>query len=232
MTTVGEVMTREVLFVAPGTPLQDVAARMLEARVSGLPVVRDGEVVGVVSETDLLTKAALLGEATPGSLVLALSSNRRHAAAKKGARTASEAMTAPAITTTPSVSAAAAARLMIERDVNRLPVVDDGQLVGIVTRSDLIRIFLRSDAELLDAIRNEVLLETLLLDPAEFTLTVSHGNVSISGSVARRSLAEAVDRQIQRTPGVVSVAVDLRWQIDDRDSAPEPGTYVPSLRIR
>jgi CBS domain-containing protein len=232
MTTVAEVMTREVLFVSPTTPLRDVAARMIDAGVSGLPVVRDGQVIGVISETDLLAKEALLGEAAPGSLSLALSATRRHAAAAKGARTASGAMTAPAITTAPNVGVAAAARLMIERTVNRLPVVEDGRLVGIVTRSDLIRIFLRSDAELLDSIRREVLLDTLLLDPAAFTIRVNRGNVSINGSVPRRSLAEAVDRQIRRTPGVVTVSADLRWEVDDHDNHAEPRDYASPLTMR
>jgi len=232
MTTVGDVMTRAVLHVSPATPLRVVATMMLEAKVSGLPVVEDGAVIGVISETDLMTKAAELGEAGPRTIALAVSAKRRHAAAAKGAQTASGAMTAPAITVGSNLTTGAAARLMLERGVNRLPVVEDGQLVGIVTRSDLIKAFLRSDTELLEAIGREVLLDSLLLDPADFVIRVSQGNVAISGSVPRRSVAEAVDRQIQRTPGVVSVAADLRWQFDDRSAAPGPETYVSSLQIR
>jgi len=232
MTTVGDVMTRAVLYVSPTTPLRTVATMMLESRVSGLPVVRDGEVIGVISETDLMTKEAELGEAGPRSFALAVSAKRRHAAAAKGAQTASGAMTAPAITVTSTMTTGDAARLMLERDVNRLPVVEAGRLVGIVTRSDLIRVFLRSDAELLEAIGRDVLLDSLLLDPADFVIRVSQGNVTISGSVPRRSAAEAVDRQIQRLAGVVSVAADLRWQVDDHGAAPGPETYVSTLQIR
>jgi len=231
MTTVGDVMTRRVLSVRPDTPLKEVARLLVDHRISGLPVVdEEGKVLGVVSEADLLVK-----EQDPDALprrpfewIFGKSAEAREMRSKVEARTAGDAMTAPAITIEASRSAHAAAGLMIERRVNRLPVTDDGELVGIVTRADLVRSFVRSDEQLVQAIRDDVLLKALWIDPAQFTVEVADGVAAIRGSVDRRSTAAMVARMVEMVPGVVAVNAEIAWTVDDREiDAPAPDYFSP-----
>ena len=231
MKTVGDVMSRSVLSVRPDTPLKEVARLLVERRISGLPVVNDeGKVLGVVSEADLLVKeqdpAALPHR--PLAWIFGESSEAREMRAKVEARTAGEAMTAPAITIEASRSIHAAAGLMIERRVNRLPVTDGEELVGIVTRADLVRSFVRSDEQLAQTIRDDVLLKALWIDPAPFTVEVLDGVATIRGRVDRRSTAAMVTHMAEMVPGVVAVNAEIAWTVDDREiDAPAPDYFSP-----
>lgn len=231
MTTVREVMTTTVLAVRPETPLKEVARLLVERRISGLPVVDDeGQVVGVVSEADLLVKEQGPDAVPRGTLdrLLGESEETRQLRAKAEARTAGEAMTAPAITIDGSRSVHQAASIMIERRVNRLPVVDAGHLVGIVTRADLVRSFVRSDAQLAQSIREDVLLKALWIDPERFDVEVEDGVVTLRGSVDRRSTAAMVAHMVEMVPGVVGVTAEIAWTTDDRDiDAPAPDYFSP-----
>jgi CBS domain-containing protein len=109
---------------------------------------------------------------------------------------------------------------MTARGVNRLPVVDEGRLVGIVTRADLVRAYVRSDEELAGTIRDDVLLRILWLDPAQFTVRVVDGVASIGGRVERRSTAEMVERAVAMVPGIVDVEANLSWAMDDSRDEP------------
>jgi CBS domain-containing protein len=216
---VSQLMTRDVLTVRPETSLKDVAALLATHRISGLPVVQDGEVLGVVSEADILYKER--GPQAPRDGILARLRPRADIAERKAAaRTAGEAMTSPALTVGPRRRVAEAARLMIERGVNRLPVVDRSGLVGIVTRADLVRAFDRPDVEIARDIRDDVLTKTFWLSPADVQVTVTNGAVVLSGAVDTRTLAELLPRFVQSVPGVVSVAADLTWRVDDRSAQP------------
>jgi CBS domain-containing protein len=104
---------------------------------------------------------------------------------------------------------------MIEYMINRLPVVENGRLVGIFTRSDVVRAFRRTDEEIERAIRLEVLRE-LWIDPQTVSITVNEGEVAVAGEVENRSTARAVEQWIRRLPGVVSVRSEVRWELDDR----------------
>jgi CBS domain-containing protein len=228
MLKVRDVMAREVVTVRPETALKDVAGLLVDQGISGVPVLdADHAVVGVVSEADLLIKqqgadsirhrrmARLFGD----------SSESRRQLAKLTAVTAGEAMTAPAVTIGPDLRVAEAASLMIARKVNRLPVVDAGRLVGIVTRADLVRAFVRSDAELADAIRDEVLLHILWLDPTLFDVAVTDGVATVTGRVQRRSTAAMIAPTVSMLPGIVDVRADVTWAVDDsqyKPSAPDP----------
>ena len=142
-------MTTEVGTVGPDASLKEVARTLVQRGISGMPVVSDaGEVLGVISEADLLAKEA--DEHPEGEGVLGrLLARKPSTACKYTAQVASEAMTAPAITTTPDRQVADAAATMLEKRVNRLPVLGArGQLVGIVTRADLVRAFARDDDDL------------------------------------------------------------------------------------
>lgn len=137
---VSDVMTERPFTVTRDTPLRLVATRMLEYGVSGMPVVEDGRVLGVVSETDILFKERTLPER--GTLRDWLAHYPDDPPqAKVEARTAGESMTAPAVTVAPGRSVADAAALMLDLQIDRLPVVDGGFLIGIVSRTDIIRAF-------------------------------------------------------------------------------------------
>jgi CBS domain-containing protein len=225
--TIDEVMTKDVFTVTPETPLKEVAKLLVDYRISGVPVVDAGVVVGVVSEADLLIKEAGddgIAPRRPGWL-----RGGGHEAderrSKIAATDAGHAMTRPAVSGTPDMPLATAAALMTERHVNRLPVIQDGRLVGIVTRADLIRSFVRSDDEIAATIGDEVLRRVLWLDPASFVVTVHDGIVSISGEVDRRSTAEAIETAVAFVEGVVAVEAFLPWSFDDRVA--EPVSYDP-----
>lgn len=218
--TVDDVMIRTVLSVRPETTLKEVAGLFAEHRFRILPVVSDdGAVVGVVADADFLLKqrsadgvarrrfSRILGEASEARLQLA----------KVEAVTAGEAMTSPAITIESDRSIGQAATTLIERAVDSLPVTLDGVLVGIVTRSDLVRVFTRTDEQLAGAIRSDIVRWTLLLEPSQFHVTVTDGVAVIRGRVERRSIAEMVGPLVAMHPGVIHVDADVSWELDDRE---------------
>jgi CBS domain-containing protein len=223
MMTVRDVMTRSVFTVLRSTPLKEVAHALIEHGISGMPVVDvDGAILGVVSEADLLVKeqGAEAIRHRPLSRFFGESTESRAQLAKLGATCAADAMTAPAITVTPGRPIREAAAIMTARHVNRLPVVDDGRLVGIVTRADLVRAYVRSDDELTATIENDVILHTLWLDPALFSVVVKDGVASISGRVEQRSMAEMIESSIRLVPGIVDVHASVSWWLDDRTLEP------------
>jgi CBS domain-containing protein len=216
---VDELMTREVVCVAPETPLKEVAALLVAHRISGVPVRNfQGEVIGVVSEKDILYKE--LGPEERGGGPLAWFAGwPAAAAAKANARTAADTMSRPALTIAWNRPVAAAARIMVERDVNRLPVLGrDGALVGIVSRADLVRAFSRSDEQIREEIERDVLGRSLWIPSGTVSVEVERGEVTVAGSVESCSIGEVLPRLVERVPGVVSVRSELRWRDDGRRS--------------
>jgi CBS domain-containing protein len=207
-------MTKEVLTAAPKASLKEVAETLAGHRISGLPVVDgNGCVVGVISEADIVEKESAPSERRGGIASLLTAPHRT---AKALARTAGEAMTSPAVTITPRRDVSEAARRMVEQGVNRLPVLSEaGKLVGIVTRADLVRAFVRSDDEIGREIREEVALRTLWIDPASLEIVVEGGEVTLAGEVEAKADADLLKRFVTRVPGVVSVRSELRWQVDE-----------------
>ena len=174
--------------------------------VSAFPVVdAAGRVAGVVSEADLLVKE--LGPesfAGPGGSVLA--SGRRGERAKAAAVTAAELMSEPAVTIAPDASVAEAARLMYTRRVKRLPVVDGtGRLVGIVSRVDVLSVFVRPDDEIRGEVLDNVIGGEFRLDPDAFEVSVTSGIVTISGPAERRVVASELIDAVRYLEGVVDV---------------------------
>ena len=220
---VREVMSSDVITVGPETTLKEVASTLAEHHISGVPVVDEqGTVVGVVSEADILVKEEGPEPRHEGLLAWILGGGTADPD-KLGARTAAEAMTAPAITIPVSGSVAEAARIMIHEGVKRLPVVDaHGTLHGIVTRSDLVRAFARRDAEIEAEIRTDVIGRALWLDPRAIDVRVDRGEVSLSGEVESRTDAEALPHLVELVPGVVSVESTIAWRRDDRKTKLEP----------
>ena len=209
---VSDVMTTDVVTVGTQTPLRKVAALLAERKISGLPVVEDGTVIGVVSEGDILAKERGPSREQPRWFGV-LFEDRVIADLKLEARTAGTAMTSPALTISPERPVAEAAGVMVDEGVNRLPVVDrDGKLVGIVTRADLVRAFVRTDGELEREIREDVLVRSMWIEPERVVIDVKDGVVTLRGQVENRATAEMLPDFVRRVAGVVAVQSDVSWE--------------------
>jgi len=218
---VRDLMSKDVITVAPDATLKDVATTLVERGISGMPVCDEaGRVVGVISEADILQKERGRVERRGGPLAWVLDPTHYADVTKSQARTAGEAMTAPAITIAPSSPAAAAARLMVAENVNRLPVVSqDERLLGIVTRADLVRAFTRPDDEIAGEIRKDVFERALWIEPDVLDVTVRDGEVELGGEVERRTDAVVLEKLVESIPGVVSVRSRVTHRIDDSGRA-------------
>ncbi|SFC43277.1 CBS domain-containing protein [Streptomyces aidingensis] len=222
---IGQIMNRDVVTVEADTPVKQAAALLARNGISGLPVVDDDDrVLGVLSKTDLTLRQAAQGTEPPSWWQTRLAPGARReriARQKAGARTAGELMTSPAITVHARQSIAEAARVMAAGGVERLPVIDEeGRLAGIVSRSDLLRVFLRPDGEIRDEVVQEVLVRTLWLPPDSLRVEVDDGVVTLNGTVSRRSEAGIAVRLTGRVDGVVSVVDELAWEEDDSGLPP------------
>jgi len=206
---VRELMTADVVSVRPDASLREAATLLTEHRISGLPVViGGGEVVGVLSEADIVAKAsgAAPGHGGPLSWLFDPEIEER----KVVARTVGEAMTSPPLTIAPTRPVHEAARKMTSDHVNRLPVVEDGKLVGILTRADIVRAFTRGDSELATEIRDDILRRTFWVEPGSVAVTVADGRVTLKGEVETEADTEMLPIFVSRVPGVVSVHAELR----------------------
>lgn len=220
--SVSDLMTTSVVRVRRDTGFKEIAKLFAEYGVTAVPVVDDEErPVGVVSEADLLRKEASLLD--PAGLP---SPARPDPAARAKARAAvaEGLMNSPAVTARPGWTAVEAAQVMERHGVKRLPVVDEaGRLVGLVSRADLLRVFLRGDSAIREEITGDVLLRTLDLPPDTVTVHVVDGRVSLTGTVERKSLVPVVVRLCQGVDGVVDVSAELAYRVDDGSAAPEAG---------
>jgi CBS domain-containing protein len=217
---VKDLMTTPVVTVGPETSFKEIVARLADHRVSALPVVDDdGLVLGVVSEADLLLKHEFPDpdQHTP----LFWTKRRRLERDKAAATLARDVMTIAVVSITPEATAAQAARRMHTAGVKRLPVVDKrGRLVGIISRSDVLKVFTRSDRSIRREIRDEVILGEFMMDPDRFFIQVHDGVVALEGRVERRSLLPWVVRAVRGVEGVVRVENRLAYDLDDIDAGP------------
>jgi CBS domain-containing protein len=212
---VRDVMTREVVTVGNQASFKEIAATMAEHRVSALPVLDDdGRVAGIVSEADLLLKEEF-PEGPPGRRLFR-GHRQRVERAKAAGDTAAGLMTAPAVTVGPDVSVTEATRRLHRHGIKRLPVVDPaGSLLGIVSRADLLKVFLRSDAEVAQEIRQEVLVRAMSVEPDTVTLKVRDGVAILSGQLERRSQIPIAVNLVHGIDGVVDVVDRLTFEFDD-----------------
>ena len=210
--TVKDVMSTHVIAVRQGAPYKEMAAMLHEQRVSAFPVLDDdNKVIGVVSEADLLTKEAFNG-AVPGTLEGML---RQREHARASALTAAELMTKPPVTIGPDAPVAQAARLMYSRRVKRLPVTsDDGTLIGIVSRADVLSVYSRPDAEIQHEITQDLILGMFLCDPDRFTVTVTDGIVTIEGTPESTVVGRDIIEAARHVEGVVAVRDRLSYLQD------------------
>src|SRR6266851_5533331 len=192
-TTVKEVMTTRVIWVKKDATFREMAVALREHRISAFPVIDDdGKVIGVVSEADLLAKAALTH---PG--VLAGVVHHKEVRKAEGL-TAGDLMTPSAVTVGPDDPVEHAARLMYSLRVKRLPVVNaGGGLVGLVSRTDVLAVYDRPDEEIRAEITDKVILREFLEDPRQFAVTVQAGVVTLAGSPETDALGRDIVRKIR-----------------------------------
>jgi len=186
------------------TGFKEIAGLLAEHRVSALPVVdKAGRLLGVVSESDLLLKA--------------------------GARFARDLMTSPAVAIGPLALVTEAVRLLHDTRVKRLPVVDkDGLVIGIVTRGDLLRVFLRPDSLIREDVVEELIVRTLWMDPNKIIVKVVNGVVDLSGDVDRKSDIRVLCNMIGGLEGVIAVGEQLRYRYDDTRAGSPLAAWTPN----
>lgn len=198
---VSDVMTTSVVTVDRITPYKEIAQQLAEHRISGVPVLKMGrEVVGVVTEADLLDAQAGAAQRLRAARRIRWPGVRR-----RPALTAEELMTCPAVTVGPHVTVPAAARLMSTHHVRRLPVVnEDGRLIGIVSRRDILSVFLRPDEDIAADTR-AVLEEIMAAGPDEAHVGVKNGIVTLTGPL---------DPKTGPHGDLIPLAMRLLWDID------------------
>ena len=221
MKIVKDVMSTLPVSVIETTSFQEIAARLRECRVSAFPVLdANGKVIGVVSEADLLVKEAVLGE--PGG-VAGLLAGLLHRAArtKAGAVTAADLMTSPAVTIRPDDTVEHAAKLMYDRKVKRLPVVDQGgRLVGIISRTDILAVFDRTDAEIREEIMTQVIAGRS--EPSWYSVIVKDGVVTLEGTPETIAIGHDQVPRTRHVQGVVAVRDHLVYPVAPVLSSPGP----------
>ncbi|MEU6755689.1 CBS domain-containing protein [Streptomyces sp. NPDC046685] len=209
---VSELMTREVVTVPPNAAFKDIVRTLVEHQVSAVPVVDSaGHAFGLISEGDLLPKSAAQGD-----YFRSLPEREAWQEDRAGGSRAEELMSAPPVCARPDWTVAEAARLMEAHGVKRLLIVDETDtLVGIVSRRDLLRIFLRDDDAIRHEITSDILDRTLRQSSTAITVDVTDGRVELHGTVQFKSLIPVIERLCRTVDGVVSVKEQLGFAVDD-----------------
>jgi CBS-domain-containing membrane protein len=214
-TTVKDVMTTRVIWVRKDATFREMAVALREYRVSAFPVVDDDrKVIGVVSEADMLNKEALIDE--PGFVDGIL--HRRDQAKARGI-TAGDLMTTAVVAVRPEDNVEHAAKLMYDRGVKRLPVTDEnGHLVGIISRADVLSVFDRTDSAIAREITHDVILGGFLMEPSAIQVTVVDGIVTLAGRPETNETGHEIVQRVRHVQGVVAVRDRLAYPPVERPS--------------
>ena len=207
---VSDVMTTAVITTPERTPVGELVGMMSTHRVSAVPIVGDdGRVVGVVSQADLLPRVA-------ATAVTGARATGRRTAAKAAATAARDLMGTPVVSISADAPLSAAADKMQATKVKQLVVTDrSGQMLGIVSRADLLRPYTRPDTDIRQDVIDHVLRRVLWIDTRQVQVNVDAGVVTLTGAVGRRTTAAIAARLAARVPGVVSVVNQIRDTFDD-----------------
>lgn len=213
-----DIMTIDVLMVSPEDSLKAAARMMVEAGVSGLPVVdNDGRLVGMITEADFLEREA---DRSDRRLLDALMHKPDTVVE---AETVGEVMSTHPVVIYPEASVTEAARVMSHHHVKRLPVVnDEGMLQGIVSRGDVVTVFTRPDDVIEDEIREDLINRVLLLDADTLEVEVTEGVVVLAGQLPTRTDKRLLEEMVRRVDGVVKLESDVSFELDDTQPAEKP----------
>lgn len=211
---VSEVMTHDVTTIGPDASLKEAAMLMVNAGISGLPVVDDKRrVIGIITEADFVAAEAerAWGRQRKRLLANVFGEAKTHVASQ-----VADVMTRNPTTIDRGSSVTEAARRMTDLGIKRLPVVTpDGTLDGIVSRADVMGAFARSDDELKAEITSDVVERVMRIEPTTLGIVVEDGVVTLSGQVETRSDARLLEELTVRVEGVVSVSSELTYSHDD-----------------
>jgi len=194
-----DLMTTNVATVSPDTSLRGAARIMFRSQVSGLPVTDDnGLLVGIITEADFLR----------------LELSRVESDNPAAVESVGDIMTRTVETIGPNTPLIEAAKVMVVREVKRLPVVNDvDQLVGIISRMDVVNAFTRPDEVIEDEIREDIVRRVLGLEPSELDVTVKEGVVYLRGVMGTQAEASLLAEMTRRLDGVLKVASELTWPL-------------------
>ncbi len=211
---VRDLMTTDPLTVSAETLLKEAARTMVRSRVSGLPVMADGALIGIVTEGDFLRQEANRDQPYRFSLLDALFGEGP--TDPPAVESVVEVMTENVITIRPEATIGEAARVMANKRVKRLPVIDeDGTLVGIISRADVVNAFTKPDEIIEDEVREDIIRRLLFLDPGDIGVSVVDGVVTLEGEMENRTEAHLLEELTRRVEGVVRVDSQLRFLVDD-----------------
>jgi CBS domain-containing protein len=211
---VRDLMTTDPITTTPDALLKEAARIMVREKISGLPVMEGSKVVGIVTEGDFLRQEANRDQPYRLSLLEALFGE---GAAEPAVETVGEVMTEPVITITPDATVSEAARVMSHRRVKRLPVLDDGgNLIGVISRADVVNAFTKPDEVIEDEVREDIVRRLLFLEPDVIDVGVDDGVVTLSGELENRTEAHLLEELTRRIAGVVRVVSNLTYEVDDQ----------------
>jgi CBS domain-containing protein len=207
-------MTTTVITIGPEASLKEAARRMVEAGISGLPVTDDsGALIGMITEADFVKSESGRRAAKRARLLRWLTSQDE---VPDDRLAVSDVMTTEVVTLGPDADHAEAARVMRKAGIKRIPVLDgSGKLVGLVSRSDILRAFVRSDRDITEEITDHVMVEVLWIDPRDVEVVCEDGNVAFTGRLPTRSDAQLLGDLTRRLDGVASVKDGLTWKVDN-----------------
>ncbi|HET8738344.1 MAG TPA: CBS domain-containing protein [Acidimicrobiia bacterium] len=209
-----DLMTTNVITIGPEASLKEAARRMIEAGVSGLPVTDDsGSLVGVITEADFVKAESGRRAAKRARLLRWFTRDDGSIADEE--RRVGDVMTTEVITIPAQADHVEAARLMRSAGIKRIPVVEDSRVVGLVSRSDILRAFARPDSEIISEITEYLMPKVLWIDPRAIRISCVEGNVVLSGRLETRSDVQLLVELTRRLDGVVSVQDHLTWEIDN-----------------
>lgn len=233
-----DIMTPDVICVTPATPLGEIVRLMLQHRISAVPVLEDGTLVGIISEGDLLRRVETGTDTPPSRWLELLHSGDSRAAdyVKTHGRRAGEVMTRKVVTVGEDASVAQIARILASHRFRRVPVMRGERLVGIISRANLMQALAsrmappaepvgEDDRRIRDALLAEIARQSWAA-PGDASITVSHGVVHLWGSVASEARHQALVVAAENIPGVTAVEDHTQKPVAvdalDRPNWPQP----------